>query len=340
MSFLKVDASFHSLLYTVKPPTFLDVGISQAYLPWENRHDVLLNSPQATANHLEAVIWDSAHNQLIPELEGLPYIEIVNSLDGKFTASTLTLPHRIGTAYLARHKDAKLGKGKFRDVLKERVRSEGIYPVVFSLDPMSIVLGCFLSHIQGSMRIPRVLSGQFIAQNAIAMPTGGVSFDPISAAGDSVNLAYFVKETKKKGKVTVEAIKKASSIGLGNVPYIRESFTAEEYSGKFVIDNRLVEHSTLKDCEKQLIFTLSKFLLAKFLSSPIMLRSECYLELSSINSGDDQFLCVDNLQQEADKLLKEVQKLIKECGCQGKTTIEIPIELVESNEDDDEGSLE
>ena len=155
MSFIKVDASFESLLYTVKPPSFLDVGISQAYLPWENRHDVLLNSPQATANQFEALIWDSANNCLIPELKGLPYVEIINSLTGKFVASTLTLPHRIGTAYLARHKDAKLGEGRFRDVLKERVKNEGIYSAVFSLDPMSIVLGCFLSHIQGSMRIPR-----------------------------------------------------------------------------------------------------------------------------------------------------------------------------------------
>lgn len=264
MSFIKVDASFESLLYTVKPPSFLDVGISQAYLPWENRHDVLLNSPQATANQFEALIWDCAKNSLIPELKGLPYIEIVNSLDQKFVASTLTLPHRIGTAYLARHKDAKLGAGRFRDILKQRVRTEGIYPTVFSLDPMSIVLGCFLSHIQGSMRIPRVLSGQFIAKNAIAMPTGGASIDPISAAGDSVNLSYFEKEKKnKKGKITTEKITKASGIGLGNVPYVRESFTAQEYSGKFVVDNRLVEQSTLKDCEKQLVFALSQYLLVK-----------------------------------------------------------------------------
>ncbi len=329
MSFLKVDASFESLLYTVKPPSFLDVGVSQAYLPWENRHDVLLNSPQATANQFEALIWDSANNSLIPELEGLPYVEIANTLNGKFVASTLTLPHQIGTAYLARHKDAKLGKERFRDVLKEKVKTEGIYPTVFSLDLMSIVLGCFLSHIQGSMRIPRVLSGQFIAKNAIAMPTGGVSIDPISAAGDSVNLSYFVKEKKDKGKIKQESIKKTSTIGLGNVPYVRESFTAEEYSGKFVIDNRLVEQSILKDCEKQLIFTLSKYLLAKFLHSPIMLRSECYLELSSIkHDTNGQFPA-------ADKLLKEVQNLIKECGCKGKTTVQIPIELVESDEEEE-----
>lgn len=331
MSFLKVDALFESLLYTVKPPTFLDVGISQAYLPWENRHDVLLNSPQATANQFEALIWDSANNSLIPELKGLPYVEIVNTLDGKFVASTLTLPHRIGTAYLARHKDAKLGGERFRDVLRENVKTEGIYPTVFSLDPISIVLGCFLSHIQGSMRIPRVLSGQFIAKNAIAMPTGGASIDPISAAGDSVNLSHFVKEKKHKGKIKVETIKKASSIGLGNVPYVRESFTAEEYSGKFVIDNRLVEQSTLKSHEKQLIFTLSKYLLAKFLHSPIMLRSECYLELSSIKQDP-----LDELPAE-DKLLKEVQALIKKCGCTGKTTVELPIELVEFDEEETEG---
>ncbi|MBD1903720.1 type I-U CRISPR-associated RAMP protein Csb1/Cas7u [Trichocoleus sp. DQ-A3] len=331
MSFIKVDASFESLLYTVKPPSFLDVGISQAYLPWGNRHDVLLNSPQATANQFEALIWDSAKNSLISELEGLPYVEIINSLTGKFAASTLTLPHRIGTAYLARHKDAKLGDKRFRDVLKENVKTEGIYPAVFSLDPMSIVLGCFLSHIQGSMRIPRVLSGQFIAQNAIAMPTGGASIDPISAAGDSVNLGHFVKEKKVGGKVKVEKITKASSIGLGNVPYVRESFTAEEYSGKFVIDNRLVEQSNLKNCEKQLVFALSKYLLAKFLNSPIMLRSECYLELSNA-----KYNTVDGTFPSSDEALKEVQVLIKECGCKGKTTVKIPIELVESNEDEEE----
>ena len=329
MSFIKVDASFESLLYTVKPPSFLDVGISQAYLPWENRHDVLLNSPQATANQFESLIWDSAKNSLIPELAGLPYIEIVNSLnENKFVASTLTLPHRIGTAYLARHKDAKLGTGRFRDVLKQRVKAEGIYPAVFALDPMSIVLGCFLSHIQGSMRIPRVLSGQFIAQNAIALPTGGASIDPISAAGDSVNLSYFVKEKMEKGKVKIETIKKASSIGLGNVPYVRESFTAEKYSGKFVIDNRLVEQSSLKDCEKQLIAALSQYLLVKFLSTPIMLRSECYLELSSVKYDDKDRL------PSIEGLLTDVQSLIKKCGCKGKTTISIPIELSES---DDEG---
>ena len=332
MSFIKVDASFESLLHTVKPPSFLDVGISQAYLPWANRHDVLLNSPQATANQFEAVIWDSANNRLIPELEGLPYIEIVNSLDGKVIASTLTLPHRIGTAYLARHKDAKLGEKRFRDALKEKVKNEGIYPAVFSLDPMSIVLGCFLSHIQGSMRIPRVLSGQFIAKNAIAMPTGGASIDPISAAGDSVALKYFEKEKKNKGKITKEKITKASSIGLGNVPYVRESFTAEAYSGKFVIDNRLVEQSTLKECEKQLIFTLSKYLLARFLNAPIMLRSECYLELDKVEYGMGvPFPSVDDL-------LSEVQALIQECGCSGKTTVQIPIELNESEEEEEEQS--
>lgn len=333
MSFVTVDASFESLLYTVKPPSFLDVGISQAYLPWENRHDVLLNSPQATANQFEALIWDSANNCLIPELEGLPYIEIIDPRDGKFIASTLTLPHRIGTAYLARHTQAKLGGDRFRDVLKAKVQDEGIYPAVFSLDPMSIVLGCFLSHIQGSMRIPRVLSGQFIAKNAIALPTGGASIDPISAAGDSVNLDGFIHEKKVKGKIQEKKITKASGIRLGNVPYVRESFTAEEYSGKFIIDNRLVAQSTLSDREKELIFTLSQYLLAKFLQAPIMLRSECYLERLSVKYSTGE-------SPSADALLKQVQKLIKTCKCKGKTTVEIPLDLVEADDEEEEETQE
>ena len=334
MPLIALTAELDNLLVTAKPPIFMDVGVSQAYLPWHNRHDVLLNTPQATANQLEALIWDDVNHQLIPELAGLPYIEIINTLTGQFLASTLTLPHRIGTGYLSRHKDAKLDGERFRDALKAQVKHDGIYPAVFRLDPMSIVLGCFLSHIQGNMRIPRVVSGQFVAENAVAMPNGGASHDPVSAAGDSIiTQGYFVKEKKEKGKIKTQPIKKAADIGLGNVPYVRESYQAERYLAKFVIDTRLVDTSPLDDRAKQLIATLSEYLVAKFLSQPMMLRSECYFSADpdKIQSSPQALRPLDALQTD---LRRQIDRCSEAGVWAGVTTVEIPVELKEVEDEE------
>jgi hypothetical protein len=57
------------------------------YLPKWERLDVLLNTTQATVNQLEALIWDKVNQSIIPELKGLPYIEINNTLENnKFLA--------------------------------------------------------------------------------------------------------------------------------------------------------------------------------------------------------------------------------------------------------------
>lgn len=337
MTLINITAKLNNLLVTAKPPTFLDVGVSQAYLPWDKRLDVLLNTPQATANQLEALIWDEVNHDVIPELQGLPYVEIKNTLatGDPFLASTLTLPHRIGTAYLSRHKDAMLDGERFRDVLKQRVKEQGIYRAVFELDPISIVLGCFLSHIQGNMRIPRVVTGQFVAQDAVPMPNGGASHDPVSAAGDSVvTKGYFVKEAKEKGKTKLKDINRASEVGLGNVPYVRESYQAQQYLGKFVIDTRLVDASPLPETAKELISTLSQYLVAKFLSEPIMLRSECYFQVNEIDDTGSH----DSLG-EVDQLESDLKQLIRQCQEEGLfkgiTSVEIPIELSEVAEEEE-----
>jgi CRISPR-associated protein Csb1 len=302
------------------------VGVSQAYLPWEKRLDVLLNTPQATANQLEALIWDEVNQDIIPELQGLPYIEIKNTLaNNQFLASTLTLPHRIGTAYLSRHKDAMLDGERFRDVLKRRVKEQGIYRAVFELDPISIVLGCFLSHIQGNMRIPRVVTGQFVAQGAVAMPNGGASHDPISPSKKGITIkGYFDDKSSDPTK-----------LGLTNVPYVRESYQAEDYLGKFVIDTRLVDAApNLPDAAKELISLLSQYLVAKFLSEPIMLRSECYFQVKEIKGTDPDLPSkVEDLEQE---LQQKIQQCQEEGLFNGVTTVEIPIQLNEAAEEEEE----
>lgn len=320
-----ITVDFESALPTVKPPTFLDVGVSQAYLPWEQRLDVLLHTPQATANLIEDSVWDAVKHELIPELKGLPFVDIYTE-SGQYVASTLDLPHRLGTGYLLKNKHAKLDGQRFREGLRQRIRDRGVYQAVFELCPMSIVLGSFYTHIAGVYRIPRVLSGEFVAENAISMPTGGAVHDPVSARGQGINSSHIFAIDKKSGKD--KAVKKPSEAGLGNIVYVRESFKAQRYVGRFVIDTRLVDKSNLDDRAKHLVQVLSEYLMRRLLSEPVTLRTECYLMLTK----EASLRSLADLQ----KLEKQVQQAIQDCSnLFEKVRIVVPDDQVHFAEEDE-----
>jgi CRISPR-associated protein Csb1 len=320
-----ITADFESALPTVKPPTFLDVGVSQAYLPWEQRLDVLLHTPQATANLIEDSIWDAVKHELIPELEGLPFVDIYTE-SGQYVASTLDLPHRLGTGYLLKNKYAKLGGQRFREGLRQRIRDRGVYQAAFALCPISIVLGSFYTHIAGIYRIPRVLSGEFVAENAISMPTGGAVHDPVSARGQGINANHIFAIEKKTGKD--KTVKKPSEAGLGNIVYVRESFKAQRYVGRFVIDTRLVDKSNLDDKAKHLIRVLSEYLVRRLLSEPVTLRTECYLMLTK----ESTLQSLANL----DTLEKQVKQAIQDCSdLFEKVRVVVPDDQVQFAEEED-----
>lgn len=323
-----ITVEFESALPTVKPPQFLDVGVSQAYLPWEERLDVLLHTPQATANLIEASIWDEVNHQLMPpELEGLPFVEIYTE-SGRYVASTLDLPHRLGTGYLLKNKYAKLDGQRFREGLRERFRNQGVYPSVFALCPMSIVLGSFYTHIAGVYKVPRVLSGEFVAENAIAMPTGGAVHDPVSARGQGINSKH-IFGVDKNGKD--KTIKKPSEAGLGNIVYVRESFKAERYVGRFVIDTRLVEKSDLPNKAQTLIQLLSKYLLRRLLSEPVTLRTECHLMPQS-EEGLEELPDLETLKNELKEAITNCSDLFE------KLRITVPDDQVQFAEEAAEAS--
>lgn len=324
-----IAIEFESALPTVKPPTFLDVGVSQAYLPWEQRLDVLLHTPQATANLIEESIWDGVNHKFIPELEGLPFVEIYTEA-GQYVASTLDLPHRLGTGYLLKNKYAQLDGQRFREGLRQRIRDQGVYKAAFALCPMSIVLGSFYAHIAGVYRIPRVLSGEFVAENAIAMPTGGAVHDPVSARGKGVNIKHMFATDKKGDK----AVKKPSEAGLGNIVYVRESFKAERYMGRFVIDTRLVDKSNLDDRAKRLIQVLSEYLVRRILSEPVTLRTECYL----MPVSEDLWKPLKPLA-DLETLEAQVQAAIVDCSdLFEKVRVVVPNDQVQFAEEEEEAA--
>ncbi|MFP3325500.1 hypothetical protein R0K05_20790, partial [Planococcus sp. SIMBA_160] len=84
----------------------------------------------------------------------------------------------------------------------------------------------------------------------------------------------------------------------------------------------------LPDAAKELISLLSQYLVAKFLSEPIMLRSECYFQVKEIKGTDP------DLPSKVETLQKDLQQKIQQCQEEGLfngvTTVEIPIELNEA----------
>lgn len=325
-----ITVEFESALPTVKPPTFLDVGVSQAYLPWEQRLDVLLHTPQATANLIEDSIWDSVNHTLIPELQGLPFVEIYTK-SGQYVASTLDLPHRLGTGYLLKNKHAELDGQRFREGLRQRIRTQGVYQAAFALCPMSIVLGSFYTHIAGVYRIPRVLSGEFVAENAVSMPTGGAVHDPVSARGKGVNLKHMFEIDPKTGKD--KDVKTPSKVGLGNIPYVRESFKAERYIGRFVIDTRLVDKSNLDAKAKTLIQILSQYLVRRLLAEPVTLRTECYL-VPKQETALKELPKLEDLQNQVKTAIQDCSDLFE------KVRIVVPDDQVQFAEEEEDEAVE
>lgn len=320
-----IKVEFESALPTVKPPTFLDLGISQAYLPWEQRLDVLLHTPQAVANSIEACVWNAVEHTLVAELEGLPFVEIYTE-SGQYVASSIDLPHRLGTGYLLKNKHATLDGQRFREGLRQRFREVGIYKATFALCPMTIILGSFFSHIAGVYKLPRVLSGEIIAENAVSLPTGGATHDPISASGRGINAKHIFAIDKKTGKD--KEIQKPSEAGLGNIPYIRESFKAQRYVGSFIIDTRLVDKSNLEPRAKRLIEVLSSYLLRRLLSDAIALRTECYLI-----PNPEAIANLPNLET----LQLQVKEAIDDCSnLFEKVRIAVPDKQIDFNEEDKE----
>ena len=162
------------------------------------------------------------------------------------------------------------------------------------------------------------------------MPTGGAVHDPVSARGRGVDLKHFFeieRDTKKKIEKEV-AVKKPSNVGLGNIPYVRESFKAERYLGRFIIDTRLVDKSNLEPEAKSLIQILSQYLVSRLLSEPVTLRTECYL-IPQETKSLAELPSLEDLEQ-------QLKTAIASCsGLFEKVRVEVPDEQIQFAEEDD-----
>src|SRR3954453_20143081 len=59
----------------IQPTGFPDLGPATYDAP-DGTPTLLVESAQSMANRLEAVCWDEANDELVPELKGLPYVKV------------------------------------------------------------------------------------------------------------------------------------------------------------------------------------------------------------------------------------------------------------------------
>jgi len=320
----------------IQPTGFPDLGPATYDAPGENDCTVptlLVESAQSMANRLEAVCWDEAKEELVDELQGLPYVKVklAGLGDGNDTTCSILEFHRLNSPYIMtgstkdgtpfanvlkpelgmsavpasggrrssrqRTEDAPAedagGSEKEPDDVAGVVNLRKLAKVRLKYDPNSLVHGVFLEKIAGRLRHPRALSAFIEASGVGRADSGGVKFD---------------RALPKPKVAGVDA-----KGGYGNVPFHRTEFTAKSIIAFFSLDLAQIRGYGLGDEATHLLIALSLWKVRKFLDSTMRLRTACELEL--INGEKSlQVKRPDGFAlPSADELAKSLGDLIKRC---------------------------
>ena len=247
-----------------QPTGFPDIGAGRFTLP-DGTEMVLVESEQSVANRLEAACWDDANACLMSPLTNMPYVQVDM---GKDTAVTTSLheAHRLNSVYIE--------KSDFHPALIEAIGYDkksklppslkDLYSALLKYDPNSLIHGCFLESIAGTLRLARSLSGFIEASNIRSVHFGGVKNDHVSpSTADSA-------ENKK------------AKDGYGNVPFHREAFTAESLDAYFNIDLQQIRSFGLPDAANEFLYALCWYKILGFLETGLRLRTACDLDLKKL----------------------------------------------------------
>ena len=244
----------------------------------------------AIINKFEECFVDT-DGQLIEEFRDLPHLAI--ELDHpehefKIVKTTFELPHRIGSGVFA----VDLGKEnswEFPQQLLDKMKKVGPHQAVAFYDPISALLGSFLSHYKNipsrwSKFTGAVIAG-CVAGNTQPVISAGVTIDPLG--------------TNKDEHILATGKNKISTQGLGNIIHLSNDIVAEEvYLNMFLNQSRLKFYP---DEVKELLVLLYKYGTLKLLSEGIDLRNRCFLRATAEVNYDEK------------KLLTKIKKQIKIC---------------------------
>jgi len=239
-----------------QPTGFPDLGAADYQAP-DGTRMLLLESAQSMANRLEAVCWDTAENDWVGPLKGLPYVAVVDE-EGALVTNSVLEAHRLNSPYILESSDKTFFnrlKDEFGGLEKGRVDLQLLAQVLLRYDVNALVHGVFLAKKDlagGRLRLPRVLSSFMEARNVNIAAAGGVKRDDVDPQGD----------TKK---------------GFGHVPFHRDEYTGD-ITAYFNVDLSQIRGFRLDTSVERLLQTLALFKIQRLLRDGLRLRTACDLE--------------------------------------------------------------
>lgn len=243
-----------------QPTGFPDIGASTYRLP-DGTEMLIVESQQSIANRLEAVCWDEAKDDLVPELAGMPYVRVEQN--GSFLTSSILEAHRLNSVYIEKSDAFEKIRQAIGHEEKRPVDRKRFVRALFQLDPSSLLHGVFLESIDGRLRVERVVSGSIEARGASVVSTGGVKIDRVSASGgDDAGAAQ----------------------GYGNVPFHRDEFVANEIVAYFNIDVAQLRSFGLPELASRFLFALALWKISAFFETGLRLRTACDLDVIRVEA--------------------------------------------------------
>ena len=258
---LLLTATLQPVLGTRFQPTgFPDIGAAR-YTTADGQDLLLVESAQSMANRLETVVWDTANNNWVAPLKGLPFVS-VNNKAGEQVTNSLLEAHRLNSPYILEGTD----KTFFTTLRKElgadeegRVDLRKLATVLLKYDVNSLLHGVFIAKKEisgGRMRVPRALTAFIEASEVKIAASGGVKNDAVNPAGDA-----------KKG--------------FGNVPFHRDEFTGR-ITAFFNLDLAQIRGYGLGEAAENLLIAIALYKIQSLLGAPFRPRTACDLEVTGI----------------------------------------------------------
>jgi CRISPR-associated protein Csb1 len=230
-----------------------------------------VESPQSMANRLEGTTWDDAAMAQPTELDGLPYVRVVNA-DGEVMTSSRLEPHRLASAYIM--EGAVVGTDQTgHDWFRERlglveqvaIDQRRVARALFEIDPVSLVHGVFFARPgwPWQPKVARSVTCFIDADDVRPAISGGVKTDSVNSKGGNADTGY------------------------GYVPHQRVEYTAQRIVAYLTIDHEQVRSYGLDDAATEVVEALIGFEIAQLFSGDgLRLRTACDLKVEDIGGGE------------------------------------------------------
>jgi CRISPR-associated protein Csb1 len=274
-----------------QPTGFPDLGAA-TFQAADGTRMLLVESAQSMANRLEATIL-GPDNELIEELDGLPYIRVNLTEGTDTTTNSLIEAHRINSPFIISDESFKTNfKNASEYQTNMPINWQKIARALFKFDVNSLLHGVFLANLEdGRVKMPRAVSGFIEAKNIREVVSGGVKNNPIDPTG------------------TLRA-KSLDKDVYGNVPYQRVEYTANTITAYFNLDLGLLKSYDLGEDAFNLLVALALYKIRTFFKEGTRLRTACDLKLA----GDIKVEGIDNfIVPDPKELLEYLKQKIGSC---------------------------